>query len=92
MDDDLEQISFRDVRQAADRSFFRRGRTWIDGSLVGASAPSEPDRVVEYGTDEHLRLLHSLVLQNRQAVLSLRGDIVLRIGASTVLIKNPEDC
>ena len=84
-------MSFDNVRQAADRSFFKRGRTWIDGSLVG-DTPAEPDRVVEYGSDEHLELVHALVLENRQAALSLRGDIVLRIGGRTILIKNPDDC
>jgi len=85
-------VSFRSVRQAADRSFFRRGRTWFDGSLSGQEAPAAPDRVIQYGSDEHLKLVHALVLENRQAVLSLRGDILLRVGGRTILVKNPEDC
>jgi Ca-activated chloride channel family protein len=92
VDEHLNTVSFRDVRQAADRSFFKRGRTWIDGSLAGEAAPEEPDRVIEYGSDEHLELVHALVLENRQAVLSLRGDIVLRVGGRTILVRNPDDC
>jgi len=93
LDENLNTVSFTAVRQVADRSFFRRGRTWIawiDGSLAGRSA-AEPDSVVSYGSDEHLRLVHALVLENRQAVLSMQGDIVLRVDGKTILVKNPQD-
>ncbi len=91
--DDLSEVSFVAVRQAADRSFFRRGRTWIDGAFAGAGAGAAavPDRVVEYGSDEHLRLVHLLALRKRQAVLSLRGDILLRVDGDVILVKNPDD-
>ncbi len=91
LDANLNQVSYTNVQQTADRAFFRRGGTWIDGSLAGA-AERTPDRVVEYGSDEHLRLLGRLVLENRQAALALRGDIVLLVDGQVVLVRNPDDC
>ena len=36
--------------------------------------------------------MHALAVSNRQAVLSLRGDILLRVDGQIVLVRNPEDC
>jgi Ca-activated chloride channel family protein len=87
-DQKLDRVEVTNVQQVCDRSFFRRGATWIDGRLVGDGKGLAPDRVVEYGTEEYHRLLDELVAANRAGVLSFQGEILLRIGDRTVLVKN----
>jgi Ca-activated chloride channel family protein len=73
------------VQQICDRAFFRRADRWIDGELV-QQGQLAPDRVVRRGSPEHDALLRELVAEGRNAVLSLRGEVLLRRGAERVLV------
>ena len=89
LDANLNRVEIAQVRQVCDRAFFKRGATWVDSRLASktASAAAAP-RVVEFGSDEHLVLLRRLTAEGRQAVLALRGDVLLDLGHENVLVRN----
>jgi Ca-activated chloride channel family protein len=95
VDADQREVSYTSVQQVCDRAFFQRGNQWIDGRTIipGSNAPQEttPDVVIDYGTPEHLALVHKLAAQNRQAVLALDGDILLQDEGRTILVRNGTD-
>ena len=67
------------------------GANWVDARLISAKRKLEPDRVVEFGSDEHLRIVRVLIDEGRQAVLALRGGVVLDFEGKSVLVRDPDD-
>lgn len=90
VDQNLNRVEITNVQQVCDRAFFKRRDHWIDAQLVTPGGRQEiaHDAVVHYGSPEHLNMLHQLVAENRQGVLSLEGDIILRFHGRTILVKN----
>ncbi len=92
VDEKLNRVEIASVQQVCDRAFFKRGAQWIDSQLVTATAAHseaiEPDETIEFGSAAHLAVLHRLIEQNRQGVLSLSGDIMLRFDGRNILIRN----
>ena len=87
-DAESRRVEISTVQQVADRAFFRRGNEWIDARLIAAQAELRPDVVVDFGSEEHRRLLSQLVRQGRQGLLSLRGNILIQIEGRQVLVQN----
>jgi len=87
------------MRTVSDLTFFndRRGR-WIEAALFTLDADTEeeakeqdePERTVEFGTDEYMELASRLVREGRAAVLTLPGEIYLSIDEERVLVRGPE--
>jgi Ca-activated chloride channel homolog len=92
LDENLQRVGVTGVLQVSDRAFFRRGNRWIDSRLIASKSSLEPDRVVVFGSPEHRAIVTALIARNRQAVLSLRGGIVIDLGGERVLIRDPDDC
>ncbi len=92
VDDKLNRVEIASVQQVCDRAFFKRGAQWIDSQLITAgekqAAPIAPDETIEFGSAEHIAILHRLIEQNRQGVLSLDGDIMLRFEGRNILVRN----
>jgi Ca-activated chloride channel family protein len=85
----LEHVEFTTVQQVNDRAFFKCGSQWIDGHLIDAPGSDvTPDETIAYGSPEHLDLLHKLIAQNRQGVLSLDGDIMIQFEGRNILVRN----
>lgn len=82
------RTSFSSVQQICDRAFFKRGDRWIDSNLIDADAQLEPTAVYAFGSEEHEALLERLVQEGRQGLLSLDGEILIRIGDENVLVRN----
>lgn len=89
VDSNLEEVDVAGVKQIADRALYRRGGGWIDARIATRGGDSPPDRVVEFGSPEHLEIVRRLVVQGRQALVALRGDVVLEIEGASVLVRNP---
>ncbi len=52
----------------------------------------EPDRTIEFASDEYQELVWELVSQRRHAELALDGDILISVDGKTILIKGaPHD-
>lgn len=82
------RVEIPNVQHCNDRALFKRGKQWIDGSLIANRIRLEADRTVKFGTPEFTALLDVLVKQNRQGALAVRGDILIRVNNQTVLVKN----
>jgi hypothetical protein len=78
------------VQTVQGRTFFRRGTQWVDGTLALDEAATAPDRVVTFGSTEHVALVNELTARGCAGQLSLDGEILLRNGAETVLVKPPQ--
>jgi Ca-activated chloride channel family protein len=85
LDERLQAVETTAIQQICDRAFFRRGDRWIDGNSV-VNGKVEPDRRVEFGSAEFFGLLRRLEAQGRAGVLSLRGEILLDLDGSNVLV------
>jgi len=88
LDSKLAQIQLAPVQQVSDTAFFHRGNRWIEGSIVAAREKMSVDRTIEFGTPEFERLVDRLVRENRQSLLTVRGEILLRLDAQNVLVRN----
>ncbi len=89
LDEKLNRVEVAGVRQVCDRTFFRRGSSWIDANVLPNAALVVPDEVIEFGTEAHGRLVDALVKEGRPGLIMLPGDIFLKRGDKTVLVKNP---
>lgn len=87
-DEKLSRVEFSNVQQVCDRSFFRRDHCWIDAQVLQSAAPTQVDREVRLGSEEHRALLERLIGEGRQAIVSLSGDILIHIDRQNVLIRN----
>ena len=67
------------------------GDRWIDSNLIEGEEQLEPTAVYAFGSEAHDALLQRLVLEGRQGLLSLDGEILMRIGDENVLIRNDVD-
>jgi len=48
----------------------------------------QPDETIDFGSPEHIAILQALIAQNRQGVLSLDGDIMIRFNEKNILVRN----
>jgi Ca-activated chloride channel family protein len=87
-DEHLNRVEIATVQQVNDRAFFRQGNRWVDGRLVAKGEEAAPDIVIEFGSAAHQALLRQLISENRQGVLSLPGDIVIRLEGRNILVRN----
>jgi hypothetical protein len=87
-DANLNRVEIHNVRQVADRAFFQRGKTWVDGRLL-EKAKLEPSKTIQLGSDAYRELLTTLMRHGREATLSLRGEILLQVDGKIVRIINP---
>ena len=85
-DSRLNIVEITTVQQVNDRAFYKRGNRWVDSSLLNDRDPAGP-RVVEVGSDAFRRLFERLAAENRQGVVSLKGEILLRVGGENVLVR-----
>jgi Ca-activated chloride channel family protein len=82
----LEQEEVREVRQVADKAFYRRANEWVDADLLenGADAPVES---VAIGTKEFHTLVDRLVAEDRQSCLALGPGTRIEIDGKCYLVK-----
>lgn len=87
-DEKMNRVSITSVQQINDRAYYHRGSRWIDSNLVEKESKIEPTRIIEFGTDEFLKLAEKLAQENRQGSIALRGDILLVVDGEPVLVRN----
>jgi Ca-activated chloride channel family protein len=73
------------VQQVCDRTFLRRGNRWIDSNAVLAQQLA-PDRRVVVGSADYFALVDRLAAEQSSGVLSLSGEILLRLDGGNVLV------
>lgn len=89
-DENLERVEIATVQQVCDRAFFRRGDRWIDSRVLNQAQGTEAGSmdVIQFGSDAHKKLVEQFVLEGRQSVLSLEGEILIPYGKKNILIQN----
>lgn len=86
-DAQMKQVEVRSVQQIADQTFYRRGNRWIDSRLASDADAESNAEVITVGSDAYLELARTLARTNQQAALSLDGELLLQVGARTVLVR-----
>ena len=87
-DEKMNRVEIANVQQINDRAYYYKRDRWVDSYIVETESQTRPDRTIEFGTDEFFELVHKLARNNRQAAVSLRGDILLVMDGETILVKN----
>jgi Ca-activated chloride channel family protein len=85
-DEQMNAVEISTIQQISDRAFYKKGNRWIDSALVDQSSGDAP-RIVEFGSDDFRRLAERLSQENRQGAMTLKGEILLRVGEENVLIR-----
>lgn len=85
LDQNLQRVETAAVQQVCDRAFFKRGTRWIDGQSV-LEQRLDPDERVEFASPRFFELLRQLEAEGRSGVLSLTGEVLVRIGTRNVLV------
>lgn len=87
LDEDMRQVEVANVQQFAGGALYRQENRWIDSKLVHRNVAVQPDRVIAFGSAEHFALAERLVRENRQALIAVKGDVLLGIDGQVVLIQ-----
>ncbi len=87
-DANMDRVQISSVQQVADQAFYRRGNRWIDSRVVGQGDQAEPQRVIEFGSDEFFELARRLASDNRQGSIMMRGEVMLVVDGQRVLVRN----
>ncbi len=88
-DQNMNRVEVTTVQQTGDRAFYRRGNQWIDSRVIGSDSRTEPDRVIEFGSEAFRDLAEKLARQNRNGTIALRGDILMLVDGQRILVKGP---
>jgi hypothetical protein len=86
--DDLRPVELGGVNQVGDLAFHRRGGRWVDARLLDATGGAGLRALVP-GSAEHARLADQLAREGRQGALVLRGEVVVLVDGTPVLLVNP---
>jgi Ca-activated chloride channel family protein len=84
----MNRVSITNVQQINDRAYYRKNNRWVDSRLVGDEAQVKPKKVIEFGSQEFIKLAQKLAKVNRQGSIALKGDILLLVDGDPILIKN----
>ena len=85
----MRQVRVQTIQRGLSGTIYRKNSQWVDPQL-GEDADLEPQKTVEFDTEAYWALLEDLVKQDRQWILSNRGEIYLLNHDERVLVKNPE--
>ena len=88
-DKDLKKVQVNSICQVADQTLFRRNNRWIDAKLVDRE--EQPERTVEFASDEYNRIVDDLAAQGRQGLIAQGGDCLILYKGQRVLVKGPGD-
>jgi hypothetical protein len=85
----LNGVQTANVQQFNDSAFFNNGARWMDSRVAARKDNRQPQRVIEFGSEEFQKLVAKLADQGRQSSIALRGEIVLEVDKEVVLVRNP---
>jgi hypothetical protein len=85
IDEKLQRVETSAIQQICDRAFYRRGTRWIDCQSV-LEQKLEPDERVELGSPRWFELVRELERTGTSGVLSLPGEVLLRVQGKNVLV------
>jgi Ca-activated chloride channel family protein len=89
LDENMNRVQIATVQQVADRAFYRKGARWVDSRVVDRAEQAQPQAVVEFGSEEFMKLARRLASENRQGAIMMQGEIMLVVDGQRVLVRNP---
>lgn len=90
LDSNLVPVTVRTVCTIGARTFFKRGRIWIDSRIALKNEHPIPDQQVHFGTKAYFTMVNRLGRENLQGILTLRGDVFVEIDGKIIQICNPQ--
>lgn len=90
LDEQMNRVAIANVQQVNDQAFYNRSGRWIDSRLVQNEQEVQPQRTIDFGSPEFMELARKLASEGRQGTVSLRGDILMLVDGSPVLVKATE--
>ncbi|MFO7899705.1 MAG: VWA domain-containing protein, partial [Planctomycetota bacterium] len=85
-DKNMQQVRITTVQQVADRAFYLRDGTWVDGRLLNPKGGKlEADRKVRIGSEEYRKLVEELIKEGRNGSASFRGKTLLKHKNKSIL-------
>lgn len=85
-DQNLNRVQISTVQQVNDRAFYKRGNRWVDSQVIEQAAAA-PTHTIDFASEEFRALASKLATQNRQGIIALEGEILLRVDGETILVK-----
>jgi Ca-activated chloride channel family protein len=85
----MREVRVGTIQRGLKGTIYRKQSQWVD-PMLGEDASLEPQQTVEFDTDAYWALLDDLVVQDRQWILSNRGEIYFLNHGQRVLVKNPQ--
>ena len=90
-DANLNRVEITQVQQVADRAFYQKSGRWIDSRLVNSShEEQQPDKTVEFGSEEFMQYARKLAASGRQGSIMFHRDTLLLVDDERVLFKAPK--
>lgn len=86
-DKNLNQVDVSSVQQLNGDAYYKRGDRWIDSKLVQRGSEAKPARVVTRDSKEFRELSDRLARENREAGVSLKGEVLVEVDREAVLVK-----
>ncbi len=85
----MNQVRVQNIQRGLKGTIYRKNAQWVD-PMLGEDASLEPEQTIEFDTDAYWTLVDDLVTQDRQWILSNRGEIYFLNQGQRVLVKNPQ--
>ena len=87
LNEELEDDQVAQVRQVADKAFYRKGNEWVDASLAGKEVTQESAELIHVSSPKFQKIVTRLVADRRQSCLALGENIRITIDDKTYLIQ-----
>ncbi len=88
LNDQLVDDRVDQVRQVADKAFYRKGNEWVDADLAGKEIAAADAKLVNVSSPEFADVVSRLVQDQRQSCLALGENIRVVIDQQTYLIQS----
>lgn len=81
-------VSTATILQCRGNSLYNRAGRWIEAKMID-QPKVEPERTIEFGSQEYMELLWKLVAEQRQDEMAVEGDLLITIDGVATLIRGP---
>lgn len=81
-----QSVEFDHIAQIGQNAYYKQGSRWVENTIQ--EPEQKHDRSVNIGTAEYAKVATQLIQENRQSLLALEGDILVKLGKEFVLIHN----
>ncbi|MFQ5730450.1 MAG: VWA domain-containing protein, partial [Planctomycetaceae bacterium] len=83
----MQSVRVNSVQPIGDTAMFRQKNGWIDGRLLNGRKLPTPTATVTFGSSDYWKLVERLSANGRQRPLSLNGNLQVKDGSGSVLIR-----